>query len=61
MQGRKLGLTAFALGVVCMHLFLTVNFWLIVVGIQSSCMPGLKRHLFGSGSSQNPYARRRAE
>ena len=47
MQGRKLGLTAFALGVACMHLFLTVNFWLIVVGIQSSCMPGLKRHLFG--------------
>jgi hypothetical protein len=33
MHGRTSGLVIFAIGVVCMHLLMTLNFWLIVVGI----------------------------
>ena len=33
MQGKKLGLVFFALGIFCMHLLMTANFWLIVLGI----------------------------
>jgi len=33
MQGRTSGLVVFALGIVCMHLLMTLNFWLIVLGI----------------------------
>jgi hypothetical protein len=33
MPGKTWGLVVFALGIFCMHAFMTVNFWLIVVGI----------------------------
>ena len=33
MQVKKLGLVFFALGVFCMHVLMTINFWLIVLGI----------------------------
>jgi len=33
MKGKKLGIVFFALGVILMHAILTVNFWLIVLGI----------------------------
>jgi hypothetical protein len=33
MAGRIWGLVLFALGVFCMHGLMTLNFWLIVVGI----------------------------
>lgn len=33
MRGEKLGLVAFAIGVFLMHALITVNFWLIVVGV----------------------------
>ena len=33
MQTKVLGLIVFALGVFCMHVLMTLNFWLIVLGI----------------------------
>jgi hypothetical protein len=33
MQTKVLGLVVFALGVFCMHVLMTLNFWLIVLGI----------------------------
>ena len=33
MGSKGWGLVVFALGVFCMHILMTVNFWLIVVGI----------------------------
>ena len=33
MQVRKLGLVLFALGIVFMHVFMTLNFWLIMLKI----------------------------
>jgi hypothetical protein len=33
MHGRTTGLVVFVLGIVFMHLLMTLNFWLIVVGI----------------------------
>lgn len=33
MQSKTWGLVLFALGVFCMHILMTVNFWLIVVGV----------------------------
>ena len=33
MSSKTWGLVVFALGVFCMHVLMTLNFWLIVVGI----------------------------
>ena len=33
MRSKRLGLVVFALGVFCMHVLMTANFWLIVLGI----------------------------
>jgi hypothetical protein len=33
MQAKTWGLVIFALGIFCMHILMTVNFWLIVVGV----------------------------
>ena len=33
MQTKAWGLVVFALGVFCMHVLMTLNFWLIVLGI----------------------------
>ena len=33
MQTKVFGLVVFALGVFCMHILMTLNFWLIVLGI----------------------------
>ena len=33
MPSKTWGLVVFALGVFCMHVLMTVNFWLIVLGI----------------------------
>ena len=33
MQTKVLGLVVFAFGVFCMHVLMTLNFWLIVLGI----------------------------
>jgi hypothetical protein len=33
MRGKRPGLVFFALGVFCMHVLMTANFWLIVLGI----------------------------
>jgi hypothetical protein len=33
MPSKTWGLVVFALGIFCMHALMTVNFWLIVVGI----------------------------
>jgi hypothetical protein len=33
MHGKTWGLVAFALGIFSMHVLMTVNFWLIVLGI----------------------------
>jgi hypothetical protein len=33
MAGKTWGIVLFALGILCVHAFMTVNFWLIVVGI----------------------------
>jgi hypothetical protein len=33
MQGKTSGLVVFVVGILCMHLLMTLNFWLIVVGI----------------------------
>ena len=33
MQSKTWGLAVFALGIFCMHVLMTFNFWLIVLGI----------------------------
>lgn len=33
MQGKTSGLAVYALGIFCMHVLMTLNFWLIVVRI----------------------------
>ena len=33
MRSKAWGLVVFALGVFCMHVLMTVNFWLIVLGV----------------------------
>ena len=33
MQTKVVGMVVFALGVFCMHVLMTLNFWLIVLGI----------------------------
>ena len=33
MQHKTWGLVVFALGIFCMHVLMTVNFWLIVLGV----------------------------
>lgn len=33
MQNKTWGLVVFALGIFCMHILMTVNFWLIVLGV----------------------------
>ena len=33
MQSKTWGLVVFVLGIFCMHILMTVNFWLIVLGV----------------------------
>jgi hypothetical protein len=49
MNTRVWGLVVFVLGILCMHLLMTANFWLIVVGIVPDAT------LYGIVSSTSTY------